>query len=89
MSRRFGSTGPLTEKERLDKKKRRWQSRSDEEITQELDQRQASYRRGWPMLPPLPLITILDGAKQAIGNNANMHLQSVNSILAAQRLTKT
>ncbi|KAJ4372477.1 hypothetical protein N0V83_004251 [Neocucurbitaria cava] len=65
-------------------KKRRWQSRSDEEIAEHMDNH-LSYRKGWPQLPPLPVSTIRDGARHLV-NNAQAVIEKVQNICNAQRI---
>jgi hypothetical protein len=60
-------------------KKRRWQSRTDEEIADEMDTRNLSYRKGWPQLPPLPVSTIRDGANQKV-NDPVAVIETVNML---------
>jgi hypothetical protein len=60
-------------------------SRSDEEILQEMDTGELSYRFGWPQLPPLPLDTIIEGARDFVQNGSDI-LESVKTILEAQRV---
>jgi hypothetical protein len=84
---RFGSPTPLSaaEAEAARRKKRRFQSRSDEEIETEMDNRGLSYRHGWPLLPPLPVQTVMSGAMLAV-HNAAQHLETAQSILLVQRI---
>lgn len=82
---RFGSPIPQSPAEAARRKKRRYQSRSDEEIEAEMDNRGLNYRHGWPLLPPLPVQTFTQGATLAV-QNAEQHLISVQNILAAQRI---
>ncbi|KAJ4989089.1 hypothetical protein SVAN01_05351 [Stagonosporopsis vannaccii] len=49
-------------------KKRRWLSSSDEEIAEHMDNRNLSYRKGWPQLPPLPVTETRNGARNAINS---------------------
>jgi hypothetical protein len=66
-------------------KKRRWQSRSDEEIADEMDNRNLSYRKGWPQLPPLPVSTIRDGANNKV-NDPVAVMEAVISLCQAQNV---
>jgi hypothetical protein len=66
-------------------KKRRWQSRSDEEIADEMDTRNLFYRRGWPQLPPLPVSTISDGAYKKV-NDPEAVIEAVTSLCQAQNI---
>ncbi|KAL5113230.1 hypothetical protein ACEQ8H_008897 [Pleosporales sp. CAS-2024a] len=83
---KFGSPTPLSAAEKARRKRRRYQSRSDEEIESEMDNRGLSYRYGWPQLPHLPVDTIRDGAMKSV-HNAAEHLQTLNDILDAQRIS--
>lgn len=82
---RFGSPIPLSPAEAARRKKRRYQSRSDEEIESEMDNRGLNYRHGWPQLPPLPVQTFIQGASLAV-HNAPQHITRVQNILAVQRI---
>jgi hypothetical protein len=82
---RFGSPTPLSAAEAARHKKRRFQSRSDEEIEAEMDNRGLNYRHGWPLLPPLPVQTVTRGATLAV-HNAAQHLSTAQNILLAQRI---
>jgi hypothetical protein len=82
---RFGSPTPLSAAEAARRKKRRFQSRSDEEIEAEMDNRGLSYRHGWPLLPPLPVQTVTRGAMLAV-HNAAQHIDTAENILLAQRI---
>ncbi|KAH7410433.1 hypothetical protein DE146DRAFT_605029 [Phaeosphaeria sp. MPI-PUGE-AT-0046c] len=82
---RLGSPTPLSAAEAARRKKRRYQSRTDEEIEAEMDNRGLNYRYGWPLLPPLPVKTTRSGAMQAVHNAAG-HLDKVQDILHLQRM---
>jgi hypothetical protein len=82
---RFGFQAPLSAAEAERRRKRRYQSRSDEEIEAEMDNRGLHYRHGWPLLPPLPVETVYSGAFRAV-HNAEQHLDKVENILHAQRV---
>jgi hypothetical protein len=82
---RLGSPTPSSTAEVARRKKRRFQSRSDEEIEAEMDNRGLNYRHGWPLLPPLPVHTIMRGATLAVPNAAQ-HLSTAQDILLAQRI---
>jgi hypothetical protein len=81
----FGSPTPLSAAEVPRRKKRRFQSRSDEEIEAEMDNRGLNYPHGWPLLPPLPVQTVTSGATLAV-HNAAQHLSTIQNILLAQRI---
>jgi hypothetical protein len=63
-------------------------SRSDEEISEEMDTGGLSYRAGWPTLQPLPLDTVSEGTRTHIPD-APERLEEVKSILATQDLLFT
>ncbi|RAR15605.1 hypothetical protein DDE83_001055 [Stemphylium lycopersici] len=85
MSTRFGSPTPYDSIEGQNRKRRRYLSRSDKEILDEMDSTGLSYRAGWPKLLPLPLETKVDGVRAMIPD-ANQRLGDVQMILAAQGL---
>jgi hypothetical protein len=66
-------------------KKRRWQSRSDEEIAEYMDDRNLPYRRGWPRLPPLPVSTVRNGACDLV-NNPQSVIETVMVLCQAQNI---
>jgi hypothetical protein len=86
MAHRFGSPTPYDVEESSRRKKKRYLSRSDEEIREEMDGKNLAYRRGWPSLLTLPLETIEKDAEEMV-DNAKDHLRKVQAILAAQRIT--
>ncbi|RMZ71413.1 zinc finger protein [Pyrenophora seminiperda CCB06] len=88
MSRRFGSPTPYDEAEGQRRKQKRYMSRSDEEIREEMDTGGLSYRAGWPKLQPLPLGTVLVGARAHIPD-ATQRLEAVRLILETQGLLYT
>ncbi|KAL6158442.1 hypothetical protein ACJBU6_02553 [Exserohilum turcicum] len=82
MSQQSGSRRPY-DPEREHRRRKRYRSRSDEEIQQEMDVRAMPYRVGWPKLPPLPLHTVIQGAFESVEDAASK-LQEANIILEAQ-----
>ncbi|KAH6644204.1 hypothetical protein C7974DRAFT_16474 [Boeremia exigua] len=66
-------------------KKRRWLSRSDEEIAEHMDTRNLRYRKGWPQLPPLPVADIRDGARNKV-HNPQAIINTVETLCQAQRI---
>ncbi|KAF9694672.1 hypothetical protein EKO04_007343 [Ascochyta lentis] len=87
MSTQFGSPTPgePSAAERSRRLKRRWQSRSDEEIEQLLDNRNLGYRNGWPRLPPLPVSERKEGAKNMVSKPQDV-IEATQTLCQTQRL---
>lgn len=83
----FGESllGISSKAQRNNAKKRRWLSRSDEEIEENMDRRNLPYRKGWPQLPPLPVSTITVGARSAV-NDAHIIIDKVEVLCNAQNI---
>lgn len=60
-------------------------SNSDEEIQEELDRSDLSYRTGWPQLPALPVTTEVRGARNVVENASDI-LLGVRTILDILRI---
>ncbi|KAH6882796.1 hypothetical protein BKA58DRAFT_351961 [Alternaria rosae] len=85
MSQRFGSPSPYSKAEGERRKRRRYLSRSDEEIREEMDPGYVRHRSGWPTLAPLPLDTVIEGVREMIPDEPQ-RLQDVQNILGSQGL---
>ncbi|KAF1951877.1 hypothetical protein CC80DRAFT_188450 [Byssothecium circinans] len=83
MSSKFGEPAPYSQGESASRKRRRYMSRSDEEILGEMDKKGTAYRKGWPSLPPLPVDTIEEGASV---KDEKHHLNIVKNILDVQQM---
>lgn len=65
--------------------KRRLNSRSDDEIEENIDSR-LSYRKGWPILAPLPLRIVYDGGAISYFPNRAKHIPKIELLLQLQRV---
>lgn len=65
-------------------KKRRLNSRSDDEIEENIDSR-LDFRRGWPTLAPLPL-KVVHGDAASYFPNYDKHLSQIQLLLELQRV---
>lgn len=83
-----GATLPLDDFDELplcDRKARRLMSNSDEEIVDEMDRREESFRVGWPMLHPLPLRTFpLPG--RLMDSDMRAKITDIEQILDTQKI---
>lgn len=77
----FGEPTQKTDKAR----KRRWLSRSDEEIAEHMDNRNLPYRKGWPQLPPLPVSQNRQGARSAV-HDPDTIIEAVEMLCAVQHV---
>jgi len=67
-------------------KKRRFLSRSDEEVVEEMDM-ELEYRQGWPTLPTLPLLTEYGDVEEYFGEHFQAaHVPAIKFILDSQRV---
>ncbi|XP_014557163.1 hypothetical protein COCVIDRAFT_97721 [Bipolaris victoriae FI3] len=83
MAHLFGEPVPYDAEQSQRIKKRRYLSRSDEEIQDEMDKGGLSYRAGWPNLPPLPVDTIFTDAFKLVPD-ASKRIQDAVDILETQ-----
>ncbi|KAF2439730.1 hypothetical protein P171DRAFT_395639 [Karstenula rhodostoma CBS 690.94] len=82
--RGFGEPAQQTNQTR----KRRWLSRSDEEIAEYMDNSNLPYRKGWPQLPPLPITESRQGARSAV-HDPETTMEAVQMLCAVQHLDVT
>lgn len=68
--------------------KRRWLSKSDEEIAEEMDTVNLPYRAGWPNLPPLPVNETTQGARVRV-HDPEGTMEAVQVLCAAQKVYAT
>ncbi|CAA9965157.1 hypothetical protein PTMSG1_08516 [Pyrenophora teres f. maculata] len=78
MSHPFGEPHAMSEAEKS----------SDEEIWDEMDKKDLSYRLGWPNLTALPLTMIMPTPTNRLPNEPK-HLQYVKNVLSANKITVT
>ncbi|KAI9765044.1 MAG: hypothetical protein M1840_007869 [Geoglossum simile] len=84
MATPVGSSG--SKQMSLPGKKRRFLSRSDEEVVEEMDM-ELKYRQGWPTLPNLPLLTEYGNTEEYFGEHFHTaHIPTIKSILESQRV---
>ncbi|KAK7192293.1 hypothetical protein PSPO01_01865 [Paraphaeosphaeria sporulosa] len=69
-------------------KKRRWMSRSEDEIAENMDRRNLPYRQGWPQLPPLPITETRQGARNAVHDPETM-IEAVQVLCAVHHFHPT